>query len=486
VPVVSAAPKYGGTLKIVIIAGPQTPGGWPPDVFGPDAVSYQFCMESLLRGDNKGGVLPWLAESYKIADDLKSITFTLRKDVKFHDGTDFNAQAAKWNLDQTIAAKKVNTWDSVDLIDDYTIRVNFTRWANNNLNTFADSNYTWMVSPTAYQKNGIDWMRNNPVGTGPFKFVSFQRDVNYKVTRNPDYWIKDRPYLDGIEIMYVADSMTQKSIMQSGGADVLQAEPGKTAMDFQAQGFNFVNQIITTYCFLPDSAHADSPYANQKVREAVEYAIDREAIAKAFSYGFWTAPYQIPAPASAAYNPDFSLGRKHDLAKAKQLLTEAGYPNGFKTTILGNPAIPRDITVAVQSYLQAANIQAEIIFPANMGGFIENSNSLNNVLVMQPIMSFSNYNSTIEQFLLGKDSLWNHNFLASPEFLKLRETSLYAPTMDITLIRAATDQLTREAAAIPLAHAGLGWIMNPSVKDSGNLERSSSDSFKSEQMWLDK
>ena len=88
---------------------------------------------------------------------------------------------------------------------------------------------------------------------------------------------------------------------------------------------------------IPDTANPDSPWANQKVREAVEYAIDREGIAKALGYGYWQAPYQIPPRASSAYDSNFTLGRKYDLEKAKQLLAEAGYPDGFKMTIISFP-----------------------------------------------------------------------------------------------------------------------------------------------------
>jgi len=443
-------------------------------------------MEPLLRGDNKGGVSPWLAESYKIADDLTSITFNLGKGIKFHDGTDFNAKAAKWNLDNQIAAHKQPYWASVDIVDDYTIRVNFTMWTNTNLNTFADGVGTWMVSPTAFEKNGIDWMRNNPVGTGPFRFVSFQRDVNYKVEKNPDYWIKGKPYLDAIEIMYVADPLTQKAAMEAGEADMLELEPGKMAKDLQTADLKVNFQIITVYCFLPDSAHPDSPFADQKVREAVEYALDREAIVKAFSYGYWEAPYQIPPPSNAAYNPNFTLARKYNPDKAKQLLTEAGYPDGFATTILVNPAIiDRNIAVGLQSNLSAIGITAELSFPANMGKFIVDSNSLNNVLVIQPIMSSSNFNGTF-MFFMGPDFMWNHNFLPPPEFLELREVSLASPAMDVDLIRAATDQLSKEAAAIPIMRAGLGWAMQPNIMDGGFFERGSSSLFGSEEVWLKK
>jgi len=484
-PTPTATPKYGGTLKIILIAGPQTPGGVPAEIFGPDATSSQFCMEPLLRGDNKGGVLPWLAESYKLADDMKSVTFTLRKSVKFHDGTDFNAAAAKWNLDNYIASPFNQYWASTEVNNDYTIKVNFRMWVNTILNSFT-GNGAWMVSPTAFEKNGIDWARNNPVGTGPFKFESFQRDVSYKVVRNPDYWQKGKPYLDGIEIDYIADPMTQRAAIQAGEAHMLQLEPGKTAKDLENLGFQTYFQLVTVYSLMPDTAHTDSPYAIQKVREAIEYALDRESMAKAFSYGYWEAQYQIPYPSSSAYNPNFTLARKYNVDKAKQLLDEAGYKQGFHTTILVNPAIiDRSIPVALQANLADVGITADLSFPANMGGFIADSNSLTNVLVIQPVMGSANYNATW-MFFLGKNAMWNHNWLPSPEFLALKDASNSAPTADPKLIQAVTDQLIKEASVIPFILAGMGWVMQPGIMDAGFGEMASSDVIKGEQVWLSK
>ena len=479
-------PQTGGTLNIILIGGPQTAGGWPVDVFGPDATSYQFCMEPLLHGTATGEPVPWLAESYQIADDLMSITFTLKQGVKFHDGTDFNAQAAKWNLDNHITGMSsyAQYWDSVDVIDANTIRVNLRSWTNTVLSSFADSPGSWMVSPTAFEQNGVDWMRDNPVGTGPFKFGSFQRDVNYKVVKNTGYWMKDRPYLDGIEIKYIADPMTQQAAMQAGEADMLELEPGKMAKDLESLGLSVNFQIVTVYTFFPDSAHADSPYADQKVREAVEYAIDREALAKAFSYGYWDAPYQIPPTSNPAYNPSFSLARKYDSAKSAELLAEAGYPTGFKTTILVNPAIVnRDIPVALQSNLSAVGITAELSYPANMGGFIVDSNSLTNVLVIQPVLSSPNFNSTF-MFFMGPQFMWNNNFMPPPEFLAAREVSLFAPKMDVNLIRAATDILSEQASVVPLMQAGLGWAMQKDIMGGGFFERGSSSNFNAAEVWL--
>ena len=149
-------------------------------------------IENLAYFDDKGGVTtPGLATSWKSDYATKSITVELRKGVKFHDGTDFNAAAAKWNIDQYILAKKADILiKSVDIIDDYNIRVNLPSW---------DSDCIWklmyyagaMISPTAFEKAGTtqkereDWALTNPVGTGPFIFVSKQRDVKTYSRRIP-------------------------------------------------------------------------------------------------------------------------------------------------------------------------------------------------------------------------------------------------------------------------------------------------------------
>ena len=129
-------PKYGGTMTW--ITSPSRPLiGWPPDLMMNNVVIFvQSCLETLLRADEHGNVNPWLAESYKVADDRKSITFILRKGVKFHDGSDLNAEVVKWNLDNMIKAKLKRNWASVDMIDDYTVRVNFKRWQSISLLDF--------------------------------------------------------------------------------------------------------------------------------------------------------------------------------------------------------------------------------------------------------------------------------------------------------------------------------------------------------------
>ena len=358
-------PKYGGTLRF--ISGDLANNlGWPADPLV-DLATLQHCCDTLLRGDNKGNVIPWLAESYKIADDQKSITFSLRKGIKFHDGSDFNAEVAKWNLDNFITAKigTADHWDSVEVVDGSTIRVNFTEWQNTLLSTFIEPTFpAFMVSKAAFDKNGLDWMKANPVGTGPFMFGAFNRDTNYKVIKNPDYWVKGKPYLDAINYIFITDHITQRIAMQAGEGDLLGAS-AKDISSFPSAGFKISPVPLSSVdSLVPDTANADSPWSNQKVREAVEYAIDKEAISRAFGYGYYPAPYQIVPPAcNLAYNTNFTLGRKFNVDKSKQLLAEAGFSNGFETTFIVFPAASRDIVTALQANLDTVGIKVTLDFP---------------------------------------------------------------------------------------------------------------------------
>jgi peptide/nickel transport system substrate-binding protein len=485
------SPKTGGVLKVVSDSMPGGAIGYPPEIVTASVESTQLCMDPFLRGDNKGAILPWLAESYKVADDLKSITFVLRKGIKFHDGSDFNSMVAKWNLENQINAKTQPTWASIDAVDDYTVRVNLKSWNNTVLSGFIDGSASWMVSKVAFDKNGLDWVRQNPVGTGAFKFVSFSRDVGFKTIKNPDYWKKDSsggklPYLNGVEIVYVVDALTQKAVMQSKGADAIKIAAGKTAADMKAMGLAVQTSITVVNVLIPDTVNTDSVWANQKVREAVEYSIDREQIAQALGYGYWQAPYQMVPRAYPAYDPNFS-GRKFDPQKAKQLLNEAGFSSGFKTTIIVNPLTSgRDVAVAMQNNLAQVGIDAALDFPDFskfqtayvMGNW-------KNAALFSVFPGATNLNTTLQTFY-GPASPMLKSWIRTEDFIKLYNASLNAVVPDIELTRAVTNWISKTAAVIPINENGYGWAMQSYVMNGGWFQRSSFLNWNSEQTWLDK
>jgi ABC-type transport system substrate-binding protein len=308
-----------------------------------------------------------LASSFDVDNSTThpSVTFHRRQGIKFSDGTDFNAAAVKWNLDLIKStpyyASTTAAWKSIEVVDDSTVRVNFTMWQNTLIRSFCDT-LAYMASPTAFNKNGIDWMRYNMVGTGPFLQTNYQKDVTLAGKRNPNYWQAGKPYLDGVTWLFVADEMTATALFKSGGADAMRMTNATTLEEMVANGQNVISVALGPSCLFPDAANPTSPWADPLVRQAAEYAIDKESMATAFGFGY-KAAYQFSTTASQAYDPTI-VPRKYDLAKAKALMAQSGYPNGFKTQIVCSPMfLSQDAVVAVQNYLSKIGIQASWFSP---------------------------------------------------------------------------------------------------------------------------
>ena len=353
--------RYGGVYKEALRVGPATPIGFPPKA-APDASTLaRPACESLVRITRGGKVEPILATGWKIAPDKKSIVLTLRKGVKFHDGTDFNAQAVKWNYDKVIEAKRARDWNSVDVIDDYTIRVNIKGYKNTVL-TGLGGGSTLIISPTAVEKNGMEWANWHPVGTGPFIFEEFERDARLLYKKNPNYWDKGKPYLDGIEYTVIADDMVQKMAFQRGDIHIL-ASRGVMAKELKGAGYKYLAEAGGTFVLIPDSKNADSPFADKRVRLAVSYALDREALAAALGHGFAKPAYSLYPGHEATALKNFDK-QEYNPEKAKKLLADAGYPNGFKTQIhTFIRIVPKDFITAIANMLKEVGIEAEGDFP---------------------------------------------------------------------------------------------------------------------------
>jgi peptide/nickel transport system substrate-binding protein len=361
------AQTKGGVLKISRAAESRSLG-FPPTVKNSDLFVLTPCVQCLLKIDKQGLPQAWLAESWEVNTAAKTLVLHLRKGVKFHDGTDFDAEAVKFNLTdpwKTPGAEE-GIWiytNSIDVVDKYTVRINIKRWNYAMLVDLA-TKYGLMISPTAYRKNGMDWATLHPVGTGPFKFVSWQRDVMIKYERFDEYWEKEKPYLDGMEFHIIVDPVTQLASFKRGAEHVMAEISSKDAKDLADSGKFRVTISPGRYHMISgDGIHPDSPWSNLKVRQAMMHAIDREAIAKAIGLGYWTVTprNQLAYPRGFGDNPEVK-GYPYNPAKAKQLLSEAGYPNGFQTSILSmnQPRYNVDYMTAIQGQLKAVGIDGKM------------------------------------------------------------------------------------------------------------------------------
>ncbi len=481
----SLQPQRGGILKIIEATGPKTPFGFPTESIGEAVLAMKPVTEALLRQYYDGHIEPWLAESWKIAPDKGSITFNLRKGVKFHDGTDFNAEAAKFNLEFVKKAKRPGTedWTSIDVVDNYTFKLTLSKYTNLSLTRFTTGT-TSMVSPTAYNTKGIEWVRWNPVGTGPFEFVSFERDVRTKYKRFENYWNKGKPYPDGMEYLYIKDPMTQAAAMQAGEAQVLNTETGKMAADLKAAGFNIITADTGTVVLIPDSTNADSPLSNKKVREAVEYAIDKEAIAKAKSYGFWSAAYQLPGVGTPAYIKNYQ-GRRYNPAKAKQLLAEAGYSNGIRIKIFPHFAVDRDVMVSVQNYLARVGITAEIEI-TDQGKYSEyRRKGWKNGFLCQPLGLYPNYLQSLDLYM-ASDSL-EFPVMKRPAGLDdLLKEALGTMNPEPQRMQKVLKVIYDDNTVIPIHTTGRASVQQKNVHDTGHLSLAGWTDWAPDKAWLSK
>lgn len=370
-PTLAAAPQTGGVLKISLLQDAERLGYPPTMVSQNDQLFAHPAVENLVRFDESGAPAPWLATKWETDTKALTITLSIRKGVKFQDGTDLDAAAVKWNLEnyqKTSGRAELNAVKSYDIVDDSTLRLNLAR-----LDSLLIANLALtpglIISPTAYQKaSGTDkekitWCEKNPVGTGAFRLTSWQKDVKIAYQKWDGYWQKGKPYLDGIEYAPIPDPLVQLAAFQKGDVHVLPGVDPKNAQELEASGKFKVAKLnvpSSLYALMGDSANPQSQYAKLEVRQAVWHAIDTETIVKTIGLGYWLPVNQAAPKGSWAYNPDVK-GYPYDPAKAKQLLAQAGFPNGFKTNLYGQNVAPYPtVLTAIQGYLAAVGIDAKI------------------------------------------------------------------------------------------------------------------------------
>jgi len=327
-----------------------------------DEVLYANVFEGLTRIGAGGEVLPALAESWTVSDDGTVYTFKLRTGAKFHDGTPFSADDVKFSLDRARAEDSVNAQKalfaaigSVDVVDPATVKVTL----KNQQGSFL-YNLGWgdavIVSPKTADTN-----KENPVGTGPFKFSAWAKGSSITIVRNPDYW--GTPVaLEKAEFRIIPDAAAAVPALLSGDVQALpNFNLGDAIPQVEADPrFKIVIGATEGETVLSTN-NKKAPFDNLKVRQAIAHTLDRKAIIDGASSGLGTPIGSHFSPANAAY-VDLTGTYPHDLAKARELLKEAGFENGFKATLKLPPvAYARDGGQIIASQLREIGIDLEII-----------------------------------------------------------------------------------------------------------------------------
>lgn len=318
-------------------------------------------------------VEPALAESWTVSEDGKTYTFELRQGVKFHDGSDFDAQAVKFNFDRMLREDhpyydtgpfplsfNFASIDAVNALDDHTVEFKLKEPFAPFLSNLAYPTGL-IVSPAAVEKYGKEYGRH-PSGTGPFKFAEWQSNQRVVVERNADYW-GGAPALEAIVFRPIADANTRVAEMMAGGIDVMvEVPPDNLATFRQDQNFTVTEQAGPHVWFAILNART-GPFQDKKVRQAANYAVNKETLVNDILQGAATVAAG-PLPPAFNWVEETVDPYPFDPDKAKSLLAEAGVENPKLTFYVaeGGSGMLDPITMgaAIQADLQAVGFKVKI------------------------------------------------------------------------------------------------------------------------------
>lgn len=326
-----------------------------------DSVLYSNVFEGLTRFDSAGAVIPGLAKSWEISEDGLTYTFMLNEGVTFHDGTTMDAEDVKFSLDRIGAEDSANAQKAlyaaiseVNIVDPVTVEVKLSE--PNGMMLF---NLAWgdavIVAPES-----IEGIKQTPIGTGAFKFDSWTQGDKIELSRNENYW-GTPAVLTNTTFKFISDPTAALGAMMAEDIDVFSGFPAPENLpQFEADprfqvlvGSTEGETILSTNNKMP-------PFDNVKVREALAHAIDRQAIIDGAMFGYGTPIGTHFAPHNPAY-VDLTGMSNYDPEKAKALLAEAGFAEGFETTLfLPPPSYARRGGEIIASQLAEVGIKAEI------------------------------------------------------------------------------------------------------------------------------
>ncbi len=428
----------------------------------------------LTYGKQDTTLQPGLAEKWEASSDGLSYTFTLKKGVKFHDGTDFNAEAVVFNFNRWMNGDadqfpyysmfggykkdEGHVIKEVKAVDESTVQFTLKRPQATFLKNIAMSCFG-IASPTAVEKDG-DKFRENPVGTGPYKFKEKAND-KIVIEKNEDYYVDGEPKLKTIIFRTIPDNSARLNALTSGEIDLMD---GVNPSDLETIKGNSNIQAIErpsmNVGYLGFNV-TKKPFDNPKVRQALSHAVDKQAIIDAFYLGM-AKPAKNPLPDSVEGYNDEIQDYEFDLEKAKALLKEAGYPDGFKMDLwampVPRPYIPegKKIAEAIQANFEKIGVKAEIQtvewatylekaaageFPAYMLGWTGDNGDPDNFIYT----------------LLDKDSIGSNNYSYYSND-KLHDILIEAQTIvdqekRNVLYKQAQEIIHEDAPWIPLVHS---------------------------------
>ncbi|EIT84660.1 family 5 extracellular solute-binding protein [Fictibacillus macauensis ZFHKF-1] len=421
-------------------------------------------------------VQPGLAKSWEISKDNLKYTLKLEEGIKFHDGTDFNAEAVVKNFERWMngdAAKfpyyasmfggykkdKAHVIKEVKAVDKNTVQFTLKRPQAPFLKNLAMSPFA-ISSPAAIEKYG-DKIGQNPVGTGPFKFKEWKRDATITVVKNDSYWKKGLPKLDGVTFKVIKDNSARMNALTKGEVDLIDnvnpSELDKIKSNNKLQVFERPSMNVAYLGFNTEKA----PFNKKEVRQAINYLVNKDELIKNF--------YNGTAEAAATPLPSAIAGQNKDVkdygyneTKAKELLKKAGLEKGFKMDLwampVSRPYMPdgKKIAEAIQANLKKVNIDANIV-TFDWGVYLEKIRKGESPAFL---IGWTGDNGDADNFLyslLDKDTINSNNYSRynSPAVHKLliEAQSTADEAKREVLYKKAEKIIHEDAPWVPLVHA---------------------------------
>ncbi|HEY8548098.1 MAG TPA: ABC transporter substrate-binding protein, partial [Acidimicrobiales bacterium] len=422
--------------------------------------------DSLIRTDADGELVPGLAESWEYNDDNTVFELTLREGLTFTDGAALDAEAVKANLDRALATNgpqsaQLALVESVEAVSPTEVRINLSA-PNPSLPVVLSQNLGLMVSPEALDARDLD---TNPVGAGPYTLDADDTvpDDHYTFTRNPDYPDADDFPFAEVTIRVIAD---RTAIFQGVRAGELDAGEGNAEVAAAAEGTDveiLTQPTDTAGVMLLDRQGEIVPaLGDVRVRQALNHAVDREAIVESIVRGYGTPTSQFISPGMDGYDESLDDAYAHDPERARQLLAEAGYEDGFTLPILATSE-STTVVEAIAGQLEEVGVSVEIV-PASPSGLSHDLLEGTHAAVYLPWGMTDTYIDA--QFLLNPESAYNPTGASDPEMLALvDEGAAQQPEERDATYRELSARIVEQAWYLPLYVADAIYLVGPDVED---------------------
>ena len=339
----------------------------PHQVLGRHSETFLMNIyDSLVKSGPDNTFLPGLATSWEQIDDL-TWEFALREGVTFHNGEPFTAEAVKYSFDRALdpevespTASLLGTIDNVEVIDDFTVRITTNQPDIMFLQRISEL-YGPIIPPAYVEEVGLDRFGLEPVGTGPFKFVEWVKNERLVLEANEDYW-GGPPKVSRVTVRPILEDATRISALQTGEVQLINAVPYIRIPELEGNPNLRVETVPSPRVFFVVIDPREAPFDDPRVRQALNHAIDVDAIINSLYLGHATRLATVFDTGSLGYNPDLAP-LEYDPEKAKQLLAEAGYPDGFETTFnafTGSIADHSQAAQAITDYLRNVGINVNL------------------------------------------------------------------------------------------------------------------------------